>query len=236
MSRGKLIVIEGTDASGKDTQTRLLYSRLNQQGYATETMSFPEYRSPTGRIIGQCYLGKQDLQDTLRWEGDLCWFGNANSVSPMVASLYFAADRFDHAGKINEILASGKNLIVDRYVESNMGHQAGKIRDLKQRKIMVKFIEDLEYGLLHLPKPDSVVFLFMPHEVAKILNQTRGPLDSHETNPIHLQNAEQAYLELAERFNWIKIDCTPDRSCTNLRDRHEISREIFERVKPILDE
>ena len=91
--RGKLIVIEGTDCSGKETQTNLLLKKLNSEGIKVEKFSFPNYQSPTGKIIGGPYLGKEYICD--------CWFSEgATKVDPKVASLYYAADRKYNIHKI----------------------------------------------------------------------------------------------------------------------------------------
>ena len=101
MKKGKLIVIEGTDGSGKKTQTQLLIKRLNLEGIPAEHMSFPRYGTPSGRIIGQCYLGKNGLG-----EGDVAWFEEADKLDPLVASLYYAADRRLATPEIELILES----------------------------------------------------------------------------------------------------------------------------------
>ena len=118
---GKLIVIEGTDSSGKETQAKKLIERLTMEGIPCETMVFPRYQTPTGRIVGQCYLGKKNLG-----KGDTAWFGDADSLNPEIASLYYAADRMAAKEEILEIINSGTHLVLDRYVESNMAHQGGK--------------------------------------------------------------------------------------------------------------
>lgn len=230
--RGKIIVIEGTDCSGKETQTKLLLERLNKEGIICEKFGFPVYGSASGDIVGDCYLGK-----SRRGEGG-SWFGEADKVDPKVASLYYAADRRFWKPKILEIVESGKNIILDRYYYSNMGHQGGKLPTTEERQKLFDWLENLELGLLELPKEDIVIFLYMPTEVAQQLKGNRDgssghgidKLDGHETNLGHLKRAEQTYLELAERYNWITIECAPDKTMNSLNSIEQIHEEVYEKV------
>jgi len=229
MKKGKIITIEGTDYSGKETQTKRLFERLQKENIPCETMSFPRYDTPTGRIIGQSYLGKEDLG-----EGDISWFGNPDKVTPKIASLYYAADRFAAFPEINKIVESGKYLLLDRWIESNMAHQGGKAKTLKEKSDIINFIYDLEYKSLQLPKPDSILFLYMPYLVAEELKVKRNTqLDGHENNKNHLQNAEKTYLELAEIYEWKKIDCAPDGTTNSLRSIKDIGEEVYIHVKSL---
>jgi len=133
MKRGKIITIEGTDCSGKETQAKMLLEKLTLENIASEIMSFPRYNTPTGRIVGQSYLGKENLG-----KGDLAWFGDSNKLNPKIASLYYAADRLAAAPEMERIVLAGKNLLLDRYIESNMGHQAGKIKSPKEKGHKIK--------------------------------------------------------------------------------------------------
>lgn len=127
--KGKIIVIEGTDGSGKATQTKILLQRLNEQGYRIQSMSFPCYDSPTGRIVAGPYLGKPSVSESFFQEGP-------DSVDPKIACAYYAADRRATLPKINQILESGHNLIIDRYVSSNMAHQGGKIKNPEEKNFI----------------------------------------------------------------------------------------------------
>ncbi|MBR9691184.1 dTMP kinase [Candidatus Woesearchaeota archaeon] len=219
MTQGKFIVIEGTDCSGKETQTKKLIEKIEAKGLKCRHMTFPRYNKPTGRIIGSCYLGK-DCES---------WFGEANSVDPRVASLYYAADRLDAQKEIKEYLNRGETIICDRYVESNLGHQGGKITDPEKRNELIGWIYNLEYIHNKLVKPDKVIFLYMPYEIGIELKKTRqGKADGHESNPEHLKNAETSYLELAQKFNWDKIDCAPDGQLKTIEEIHNI---IWNKIK-----
>ncbi len=221
---GKIILIEGTDCSGKETQSKMLIDALKKEGYQVESFDFPHYDSPTGRIIGGPYLGKKEICDG--------WFpeGAAN-VDAKVASLYYAADRRYHLEKLKQMLQENDVLVLDRYVFSNMAHQGGKIFDTEERHKMYNFIETLEFNLLDLPRPDMVIFLYMPYEQACILKQGRVSLDQHETNKEHLLHAEKTYLELAKLYNFKQVNCAPE---GNIRTRENISEEVKTLAKTIL--
>jgi dTMP kinase len=221
--RGKLIIIEGTDCSGKQTQTDRLFERLDKDGIRIETLSFPMYDTPTGRIVGGPYLGKSYISNS--------WFPEGSAeVDAKVSSLYYAADRKYNVYKINKLLNRGINVILDRYTTSNMGHQAGKISDKEERLKMYKWIEELEYNLLELPRPDIVALLYMPYKYGKVLRKNRLEQggDGNEVSEPHLRNAEKAYLELAELYNYKVIDCVKDNKIRTIDDIHE---ELYNKIK-----
>ena len=138
--RGKIFVIEGTDGSGKRTQAKMLYEKLLSKGILCKMMSFPRYDTPTGKIISECYLGK----------GEGSWFVNPPKLNPKVSSLFYAADRLEAKHEIEQTLHLGINLILDRYVESNMAHQGGKLLG-GEREELIDFIDKLEYDLMKMP-------------------------------------------------------------------------------------
>ena len=216
----KIIVIEGTDCSGKETQSKMLLDRLNNEGLNSLYMTFPAYDTPTGKIVGGSYLGKESIGPCLFPEG-------AVNVDAKVASLYYAADRLYNKPVIEDKL-NDYNLIIDRYVESNMAHQGSKIMDKEKRLEMYNFLSRLEYDLLKLPRPDITIFLYMPYEQACILKKNRTELDQHELNPDHLKHAEECYLELSKLHNYIKIDCVKDGV---IRSKEDISEEVYQKVK-----
>lgn len=219
--KGKLIVIEGTDCSGKETQSNLLVKNLNKMGKRTEKYCFPRYTSATGKIIAGPYLGKPDYGEGYFKEG-------ASNVDPYVASLYFAGDRKYNIHEIVEMLNEGKNVVVDRYIDSNLAHQGSKISDEKQRKKMFHFLDTLEYKLLGLPKADITIFLYMPIECAKILKRDRQEKpDQHERDEKYLLNAEKTYLYLAKKKKYIKIDCGVKNKPKTV---DEIQKEILEKI------
>lgn len=223
---GKIITIEGTDCSGKETQSKLLYDKLIKDGIDVYRTSFPMYDTPTGRIVGGCYLGKEYLGEPYFEEG-------ANNVDYKVASLYFAADRrYNYLNILKKELEKGKTIILDRYIESNMAHQGGKILDDKERFEAYKFLHKLEYELLELPKPDITIFLYMPYEYSiKLRNKRNEKPDQHEMSVEHLKHAEIAYLELEKIYAFERINCV---SNGVIRTPDEISEEVYTKVKRLI--
>ena len=219
--RGKIIVIEGTDCSGKETQSKKMIEKIPNLKY----FSFPNYDSPTGKIIGGPYLGKNYICAGWFEEG-------ANSVDPKIASLYYAADRKYNINKINEMLDNGYNVILDRYVYSNMAHQGGKIKDINERHKMYKWLEQLEFDLLELPKPDIKIFLYVPLEVSMEIRKNRNEsFDQHESNLEHLKHAENAYLELVDLYGFKKVDCSKNGKILSVDD---INEKIYKYITNVL--
>ena len=220
--KGKLIIIEGTDCSGKETQAKRAIEVLKSKNIPVFEFAFPNYSSPTGKIVGGPYLGKSSISDGWFIEG-------ATNVDGLVASAYFAADRRYNINIIKKHLDKGEVVIVDRYVESNMAHQGGKIKDKSVRLKMYEKLDKLEFDIMELPRPDAVIFLYMPYEYASILKKSRKEApDQHETSKEHLKQAEAAYLELTEIYNYIKIDCVKD---DVIRTIDDINREVVEKIE-----
>ena len=220
--RGRLIIVEGTDCSGKETQTNILKERLEKDGSKVKKYSFPMYDTPTGKIVGGPYLGKSYI-----CEG---WFPEgAPNVNYKVASLLFAADRLYNINIINEDLNNGYDVILDRYIYSNMAHQGAKLLDKEDREKAYNFLEKLEFELCELPHPDIRIFLHMPTEYASILKKGREEKpDQHEADEKYLKNAEKAYIEVAERYDFKTIECALD---GNIRTIDDISNELYDVVK-----
>ena len=224
MARGKLIVIEGTDCSGKETQTKLLMTRLREEGINVNNFSFPNYNSPTGKIIGGPYLGKEHICPSYFEEG-------ASNVDPKVASLYYAADRKYNIDKLNFLLDNGANLILDRYIYSNMAHQGGKLETKEERDAMYDWLYNLEFNLLELPKPDIAIYLHMPTEKTSLLKKNREELDGHEKDENHLKHAEIAYSELAKKYGFKTIECTYN---NKIKSIESINDEVYKIVKDLI--
>lgn len=217
--KGKIIVIEGTDCSGKATQSKLLEERLNKEGKKCITVSFPCYDTPTGKIVGGAYLGKSEICPS--------FFDDAVKLDPKIACLYYAADRKYNIGQVLDYVDKGYYVILDRYVTSNLAHQGCKIDDKDERFYMYQWIDKLEYWLLGLPKPDKTIFLHVPYDFAKELEKNRKSLDEHEKSPEHLKKAEDAYIELSELYNWDKIECIKN---NKLRSIEDINDEVYKLI------
>lgn len=218
---GKIIVIEGTDCSGKETQTKLLEKRLKERGKKCIRFDFPNYKTPTGKIVGGAYLGKPGIGPCLFEEG-------AVNVDPHVVCLYYAADRKYSLPEIQKYLDQDYNVILDRYTTSNLAHQGSKIHEKDERFNMYQWIDKLEYWLLKLPKPDKTIFLHVPYENTLELRKSRKDIDEHEKSLNHLKHAEEAYVELAELYNWSTIECIKD---GKLRTIEDISDEVLKIVE-----
>lgn len=225
--RGKLIVLEGNDCSGKETQAKYLERALNQKNIPSKKLSFPNYQTPTGRIIGACYLGKEELcQDYLTTKTG--WFKEgASNVDGLVSALYYAADRRYNMAEIEKLLESGTNVILDRYTFSNMAHQGGKFLHQEERFQFFKKIETLEFDILNLPKPDLVIFLYVPFQVTIDLQEKRDFLpDQIEKDKKYLKRAEQTYLELKALYHFKMVECVVDHQMRKIEDIHNEVLEI----------
>src|SRR3989344_1407856 len=142
--RGKFIVIDGTDGSGKATQTNLLLEELKTSGYEVEMTDFPQYGTKSAGLIEEYLNGKY------------------GKVGPEAASIFYAIDRFDASFKVRQWLDEGKIVISNRYVTANAGHQGGKIDDYHDRVKFFRWLDNLEYKIFAIPKPDLNVILHMP--------------------------------------------------------------------------
>jgi dTMP kinase len=218
---GKIIVVEGTDCSGKETQTKLLEKRLNSLGKKCIRFDFPMYNTPTGKIVGGAYLGKPEIGKAVFPEG-------AVNVDPYVVTLYYAADRKYNWPKIQKYLDDDYYVILDRYTTSNLAHQGSKIKDKDERFNMYQWIDKLEFWLLKLPKPDITIFLHVPYEVTLELRKNRKDIDEHEKSVEHLKAAEQAYIELSELYNWKCINCCVDDKIRSIEDINDDILNVIE--------
>lgn len=218
--KGKLIAIEGTDGSGKSTQTKLLLDRLNKEGLLTNSIKFPFYDSPTGKIIAGPFLGKEGYCDSYFDEG-------ADKVDCRVSCLFYTADRLYNVDRINDSLKNN-NVLLDRYVDSNKIHHCSKILDNEERAKQFDFIDTLEFGLLGLPRPDIKIMLFMPIEYREqlIKNRNERP-DGLEKSGEYQINCQKTCLEVVERDNYKLINCVKDGKIRSIEEIHE---ELFSYV------
>lgn len=218
---GILIAIDGVDASGKQTQTELLCERLQNIGKKIRKVSFPMYDSPSSILVKQ-YLA-----------GD---FGSKPSdVNAYAASMLFAADRFStYRTDWGEDYKNGVIIIADRYVSSNMIHQAGKIADEEEKKRFLAWLDDLEFSKLELPRPDITFFLDMPAEFGQKLMQGRNnkitggeQKDIHESDKSYLEASYKNALYVASQCGWERISCVED---GQVRDISQINDEMFSKI------
>ena len=218
---GKLIVIEGTDGSGKGTQTDLLISRLKNEGFEVEKADFPRYGNKSAGMVEEYLNGK---------------FGSADEVGPYRASIFYACDRYAASFEIKKWLSEGKIVVSNRYVSANMGHQTGKIKDDAERNNFLEWVQDLEYNIFQIPKPDINILLFMPPEIGQKLVDKKGSRDYvggekrdiHEADLNHLQNAANAYAYVAKKYNWVNINCAPDGNLLSIEKIHDL---LWDKIK-----
>lgn len=208
---GKIIVIEGIEGSGKETQSKLLVDTLNKMGIKSIEFSFPMYDTPTGRIFKDCLLNNNNYFST-----------RIDTLDPELVCLYTAADRKYNIKKINDYLMNGYIVVINRYTSSNMANQGSKYEDSEDRFYMYQWIDKLEYWLLKLPKPDYTILLNMPYKYNHQLSFNLA-LDSSKEEKVL-----RAYLELAGLYNWDIIDCIDEDKEKSI---DEIHNEIIELLK-----
>ena len=220
--RGKLINFEGIDSSGKKTQSNLLAERLRKEGKTVEIIRFPTYqKSPLGVFVSK-YL-----------KGD---FGSKEEITPEIGSIFYSLDRYQFKKQLNELLDKGTIIIADRYTPSNI-FQAAKL-DGENRFVLWDWIKALD---ARLPKQDAVIVLNVPTKVSKNASLTKeqknelmkdGEIDIHEEDSKYQEKVRRTYLEIAERENWIIIECFEEKNGKiSFRDANEIHEEIYQKLK-----
>ena len=222
MGKGKLIVLEGTDGSGKETQTKRLCETLTQYGYKLRQLSFPCYGTTAAGPL-EMYL-----------RGD---FGkHAAEVSPYAASMFYATDRFaSYKTGWGKFYEDGGLSISDRYTTSNAVHQGSKLPS-SERGAFLDWLYDFEYQKIGLPAPDLVIYLDVPAEVsAKLAAMRKGKAgvqhDIHETDTEYLAACRDAALDIAMHSGWTTINCTSGMALRSIEDIHEA---VLAAVRPVL--
>lgn len=231
--RGSLITIEGTDCSGKETQTKLLVERLRNDGYKVGTMSFPVYNSPTGMIIGACLLGKPHMcKDLLKFNHGFFPEGGGE-IDAIAACDFYAADRRYNLPTLINLLENNDIVVVDRYVGSNMAHRGSMEEDYYKRIELYRKIELLEYKINELPRPSETYVLYLPYEYACELKKNRDELlDEAERNEDYLRRSEAAYLELASIYKYQVINCFDEKTDDMVvKGINDINDELYSKVK-----
>lgn len=216
--KGRFIVIEGSDGVGKKTQADLIIKMFRRIGKQVVFYDFPQYeRSFFGKMVAD-YLNEK--------------FGDVNESDPYLISLLYAGDRFEASEHIRHDLGQGKIVICNRYTQSNMAFQTAKLREDAKKKDFLEWLEELEFGIFNIPKPDLVVYLYAPHKISqkqvdkkKARSYTDKKRDIHERNSNFLEKVEKQYLELAKANpEWHTIICTDG---DKLLRPEEISEKIF---------
>ncbi len=225
MQKGKLIVIDGIDGSGKATQVKILKQRLLKEGFKVKTIDFPRYESNFfGSLIGEFLTGK---------------YGDFVKMNSRAVSVLYAADRFESSAQIKKWLDQGFVVLADRYASANQIHQGGKIRNLEERAEFLKWLHKMEYGVFKIPQPNLVIYLDVPFEISKqrLLEKTakdkkkylKGGRDIVEENLRYLKDSRQSAIVLAqENKNWTKIECCKGNVCMS---PEQVGEEVYKIVK-----
>lgn len=220
--KGKFIVIEGSDGVGKKTQADLIIKLFRRSGKQVVFYDFPQYeRSFFGKMVAD-YLNEK--------------FGDVNDSDPYLISLLYAGDRLEASEHIRHDLSRGKIVICNRYTQSNMGFQTAKIKSPKDKKKFLEWLEELEFGIFNIPKPDMVIYLYAPHKISQKMvdnkskrNYTDKKRDIHERNTDFLCLVENEYLELAKNNSeWRTINCVEDEA---MLSPEEISAKIVSTIE-----
>ena len=219
LDKGQLIIIEGTDGSGKKTQAALLIERLKKEGRKAISKSFPQYGTKSAGPTEEFLSGK---------------YGKPTEIDPYVSSVFYAVDRFDLSQELKNLLEADYIVILDRYVDSNVGHQGGKIKNSAEREKYVEWLYDFEYRIMNIPKPDLVLVLHVPAEFNEELISQKQTLfaveKNHELGLEHLKNAESAYLWLAQKYpdDHKVVECVED---GELLSQEEIHKKVWNIIK-----
>ena len=220
---GNFLVIEGSDGCGKATQTELLVQHLSDLGWQIEKLEFPRYDKPSSFFISKYLQGQ---------------YGDLEDINPQTASLFFALDRYDAKKQIEQALQDGKIIISDRFVASNLAHQGAKIKDPIQRKEFFDWIYQLEFDILHIPRPDLNLILNIPAEIShKLLVEqaSNQALDIHEKDAKQQIQSRRVYSQLCQDFSdqFIEVSCLDKNN--RLLSIDEIQKQIQAIVKLHLD-
>ncbi|MBT6691376.1 thymidylate kinase [Candidatus Parcubacteria bacterium] len=225
MKKGKFIVIDGTDGSGKATQVGILEERLKKEGYDVAVIDFPRYGHPAAYFVEKYLNGE---------------YGGVEEVGPKMGSTFYALDRFDAKPETKKFLEQGKIVLANRYVSASMGHQGSKISDLNKRKDFLDWLYELEYDILQIPKPEANIILHVTADISQKLVDKKGhrdyvggeKRDLHEGNLEHLKAAEATYLQIAKDYpDFDLIECVKDGEIMTREDIHEL---IWAKVKELL--
>jgi len=223
---GKLIVIDGTDGSGKATQTKKLIERFIDEGHKTETLDFPQYyNNYFGHMVGAFLRGD---------------FGDPTNINPYLSSVLYAADRFESSKKIREWLAQDKIVILDRYVSANQIHQGGKIKDKEKRRTFLNWLDKIEHGVFGIPRPDLIVYLDVPPKTSQLLIDFKSSRDyvkgakkdKYESNiSFQIDSHEQSLRLVSEMNNWRRIMCEENNELLSIEKIHQ---RVWGAVKDML--
>ena len=223
--RGTFLVIEGTDGSGKGTQFDLLGRRLAESGHDVVLFDFPQYEQDSSYFVKQYLNGK---------------YGTSDEVGPYTGSLFFSLDRYAAKAAINNALDSGKIVICNRFTGSNMAHQGTKFTYAEERRGYFIWLDNLEFQMLGIPRPDKSIVLRVPAETAQMLVDKKGARsytdkkrDIHEADLEHMKKSVEVYDDLCSLFpkDFMRIDCVRSGKLLSIPQVHDL---IWESILPLL--
>ncbi|MCA9325666.1 FAD-dependent thymidylate synthase [Candidatus Saccharibacteria bacterium] len=226
-SNGIFIAIEGTDGSGKGTQFKRLVERLESEGYDVATFDFPQYEQDSSYFVRKYLNGG---------------YGTSDEVGPYTGSLFYALDRYEASFQIRKALEAGKVVITNRFTGSNMGHQGTKFANAEERRGYFIWLDNLEFQMLHIPRPDANFVLRVPAETAQQLvdqkearSYTTKKRDLHEADLNHLSRAVEVYDDMCQLFpkDFTRIDCVRGDKLLSIDEVHKI---LWEKIAPLLPE
>ena len=220
--RGTLIVLEGTDGSGKATQAGMLLRRLESRGIRCREIDFPRYGNPFAEPANLYLHGALG--------------GKPGDVNAYAASVMFAVDRFaSYKEDWGGAYEAGELILANRYTTSNAVHQAAKLPE-GERADYLEWLFDLEYRRLELPEPDLVIYLDLPVEISGQMlhlrqEATHTQADIHERDEAYLRRCRESAAEIVRRFGWRRIDCSRN---GGIRTPEDIHREVWTLVSALL--
>jgi len=222
--KGKLIVIDGGDGSGKTVQSQLLIDYLKKNHYPVKYVDFPQYyQTFHGKTVARFLQGE---------------FGKIDQVSPYLASLAYALDRVSIKEEMDDFLRKGGIIIANRYATSSLAHQGAKFTDKKEREKFLKWLFELEYKINKIPKEDLVIYLYVPWQIGLELTKKKtdrqylqGKKDIAEEDINHRISSEKMYLELAAKNkHWVKIDCVENGKILPIETIHQKIIDVLKKT------
>ena len=220
---GKFFVIEGTDASGKSTQFKLLAERLVKEGYDVVTFDFPQYSEDSSYFVREYLAGN---------------YGSSDEVGPYTGSVFYALDRFSAKEAISKALSEGKIVLSNRFTGSNMAHQGTKFNNPEQRRGFFIWEDNLEFQMMGIPRPTASIVLRVDADTAAQLidlrsKQDNRPKDMLEQDKSHIERSVEVYDDLCTLFpkDFLRIDCVRSNKFMNREQIHEI---VWSAINPML--
>lgn len=213
------VVIDWLDGSWKWTQVKLLEENLKKLEKKVKVLDYPRYGEKSAFFV----------EKYLNW-----WYGK--NVTAKQASIFYALDRYDDSFNLRNDFETYDFVISNRYVSANMIHQTGKLVDEKERDEFLEWLEDLEFNIFNIPRPDKVIFLNVTPETSQKLVLKKSDreylkdwkkMDLHEEDKNHLTNAYNAAMQVVKKYNWTKIDCEIN---GEMRSIEEINSEILKYI------